>query len=536
VQYRLRVSPLLAEATSVALLAVGASGWGRLIPQGWLADGAKSRVATSYLVGWLLFGSLYAIGATLHPPLGVAVWCTAVAAGLGLLFLARVTWSDRSSLVRHGIVGLAIAAYWVLGATIAGNEAAIDPWFYAASPFILFESDWLATNISALPNAVELANALQIVAFSRASASVALWPIALVSDGIGVGQVVQAGVGLLLIACWLCADLVRRSAELWVAALLGVGAIGVFNVIAIVPGGQLQQAVALLTALSCLWLGTALASAWRVAVVQGVGGFLLSSTYPEFLIALPLYAALLAVLRRQPPRETLVQVAALAGGFAAYQAFSGGASLMYMLGQSTAAPGWSPLQPVPRSPLELIVAVVLQTRPPFVALLVVAVAGALFWMRRRPQAPWSVPRHAFVLVGLGCVVWALAVLRSPKPDYAVFKLGGWLGPGIILLAWFCAGALAANKRRFARTCVVVFVAARSAALLYAGQELLHVGRVELAQQWPREFTPDGGCSVQVDTREVFRTAAGIAASAAPFRGCSLRPQAPPGTGTAQGVP
>ncbi|HYY88258.1 MAG TPA: hypothetical protein VFA49_05650, partial [Chloroflexota bacterium] len=95
------------------------------------------------------------------------------------------------------------------------------------------------------------------------------------------------------------------------------------------------------------------------------------------------------------------------------------------------------------------------------------------------------------------------------------------GPGLLLLGWGVARTLNARARRLAQTGVVFLALARSAALLYGGHEVLGLGRVDLAQQFPREVSPEGRCLVRVDGTDVRRTLASLVGSAAPYYDCTV---------------
>jgi hypothetical protein len=503
------------------------SGWGRLVPGRWWADRSRSVVPGCYLFGFVLFTSLFALGAELHVSLPMAVAGTAVFLVIGAVGLLRAAFGDRRTLLPHGLIGLGIAAYWVLGTYFGGNEGAIDPYFYAASPFVVFERDWLTRGLTPLPDAAAVQDLLQLVATTRAGASAVLWPVALFGDGLGVGQVTEAGVGLILVSGLICADLVPRSVDRWVAVVSGLGGIGVYNAIAILSGGQLQQAVAMLIVLAFVWLARGCSGALTASMILMLGSFALSASYPEFLVALPIYVAVVVVVRGQPPTATLAQLAGLIAGFGLELAVSRGASLDYLLNQAIVTPGWQPLPHPPASAIEAAIDVVVQTRPPLILLALMALTSGAFWARWRGDAgSGAVPRNAIGLLALGCLVWIVVLIRTPNLSYAVFKLGGWLGPGLVLMAWGIIDVLRGQKRRLAQTGLVFFALSRAASLVYGGGEVLNVGRPALAPQWPRELTANGGCVVAVDASDRTRIVAGIAGSAAPFHNCSLTDHRP----------
>jgi hypothetical protein len=519
---------VITEAAGLAIFLTLSSGWGRLVPSRWWANPRRSAVLRSYLLGFVLFVALFAIAIELHLPFPVATTGTVVFAAIGILGLIRAACGDLRSVLLHLLIGIGVAAYWVVGASIRGNEDAADPPFYAVSPFVLFRSDWLAQNVAGLPDTAPIMGTLQIVEITRASASAILWPVALVGDGLGVGQVTEAAAGLLIVAGLLCADLVPHAVNRWVAAATGIGGIGVYNALAVLSGGQLQQAVALLVVLACLWLARACINARAASFIFAIGGFEISASYPEFLVALPIYVAALAVIQHQPRGTTIAQLVGLIAGFGIEQALIGGASLSYLLNQSAVAPGWEPLPYPPGSVVEVLVDLVLQTRPPVAFLAFVGLATALFWARwRSDETPERVPRHALLLLALGCLAWMVALIRTPNLDYAVFKLGGWLGPGLLLLMWGLVHSLSNQKRRLAQAGIVLLALSRSASLVYGGNEVLSLGRPDLAQRWPRVPASAGGCVVTVDATEYPRAVAPNAGSAAPVQDCCLNVANPP---------
>jgi hypothetical protein len=512
---------ILAEALSLALFLGLGSGSGRLIPRRWWINGSRSIVCSSYLIGTIVFAALYAIAVQLYVPFAVAIGGTVAFLTIGAAGLARVAVVDARSLINHAVVAVAIGSFWLVGGAIAGNQSAIDPWFYAASPFFVFRSDWLDANLAALSVDPDFAAPFQAVVVSRAAASAVLWPLALLGAGISIGQVSEAGVGLLLVAAILCADLVD-STRAWVRLALGLGSVAIYNAISILTGGQLNQAMALVIVVGCLWLVRATTNLFSLAVL-GLGSYIISASYPEFLVVLPLYILALAVKFNQRLSITALQFMATFAGFGVEQVISRGGSLGYLLYQSSASAGWTPLPFTPTSPTEAVLDLVLETRPPWLAVGLVALWTAIFWLRWRPKtASTGVPTYVAPSLAILCVVWAIAILRSPNLNYAVFKLGGWLAPGLILLAWWLANALEGQWRRFVEACVLALALARSAALLFGGIEVLNLERPALAEQPSSESGSTGGrCVVAVDTSSIVGIPRAIAHSAAPFHDCSL---------------
>src|SRR6266852_3419651 len=147
---------MIAEAAGFAIFLTLASGWGRLVPSRWWAEPRRSAVPGSYFVGFLLFIALFAIGAEFRMAFSVAIGATVGFISVGTVGLVRTLFGDWRAVVPHVLIGFGMAAFWVLGASIAGNEGAADPHFYAVSPFVLFRSDWVARNVPGLPDSAPI--------------------------------------------------------------------------------------------------------------------------------------------------------------------------------------------------------------------------------------------------------------------------------------------------------------------------------------------------------------------------------------------
>ena len=514
---------MIAEATSLAVFFGVGSGWGRLLPDRYWTCSAAATAAGSYLVGFLVFAALYACAAELHAPFAAALGVSIGFVLCGVVGIARAARRDPRRLVWHAAIGAMIGGYWLTAGAITRNEGAVDPWFYAASPFVFFHWDWLDWGMQGLANAQEVSGILQVIALTRASATAVLWPIALLGDGLRVRHVVEAGVGLLLVAWLITADLVRPTAPRVAAAVLGLGGIGVYNGIAILSGGQVQQSVALCATLACLWLCRQINSQLVSLLAFVLTGFLVATTYPEFLLVLPLSVAVLALVRRQRAQTTALQVAAALVGFGLELLVSGNRALVYLATQSVEAPNWSPIPTPPSSVLDVLIDLTLQSRPPAWGFGLALLAAALFWLRPTDEVVENPARsrHIVLLLFGAFVVWGVALGRSPKLDYAVFKLGGWIGPGLLVLVWFLASGLRRDWRRLAHAGLAALAVTRAVALIYGAGGLLLAERPELASRWPRQQATDGTCFVEVDQTDAYATVSGIAASAAPFHGCIL---------------
>jgi hypothetical protein len=523
------MSGALIEAGAIVGFLVLGSGYGLLVPREWRRTGQRRGLAADFVVGALILAAVYGTAVQLNATLPQAIVGTFVFLVIGGVCLVRATLTRTANVATRALIGATIGLVWIVSSALAGNAGAADPWSYAALPFLAFSHDWIAQTVDQAPGAASVMGSVASVQATRAAATTALWPIAALGRGLGVAQVTQAGVGLLIVSACLLADMLRRGlGTTWAAVAAGVGGVGLYNVLAILTGGQVQQAFALTVVLASVWLATkALQPVTHLGICM-LGGYVLAATYPEFLVVLPLYVLALAVELRAGLRWAVFYFAAAVAGWALDQVVTLGQLLGYVVGQSGAAPGWAPLPRTPESPLEIAVDLVLQTRPPLITLPLVAILSWFFFWRRggaQSEAP-PVQRYAIVgLVGLA-VIWAAVIARSGNLNYSVFKLGGWIGPGLLLIAVPFAASLPASAGRAALTVLVGLAVARTVSLAYGGHEVIGFGRVDLAQTYPRYTSDTGGCVVHIDERDADDVLASVAGSAAPYYGCQLQVDAP----------
>src|SRR5438309_1362051 len=136
--------PFVQGLTSLVLsgVAFSASGLGHLVMRGSGAGTRVRSVAAEYLIGVLLYSTLFAVAAHVQLPLRIVVallGCLALASLWPALapYLARAGPRGGELRVRLAIAGLVAAAFFVASA-IPVNPTALDPTTYAYMTSVLF--------------------------------------------------------------------------------------------------------------------------------------------------------------------------------------------------------------------------------------------------------------------------------------------------------------------------------------------------------------------------------------------------------------
>src|SRR6266542_781512 len=98
-----------------------------------------------------------------------------------------------------------------------------------------------------------------------------------------------------------------------------------------------------------------------------------------------------------------------------------------------------------------------RTAPLWVVALVIALAVPVAFATLRRPLPTVIPsklaKPAVGAVVVLVILWSVLVFRSPNVNYATFKLGGWFGPGLLLICWL----LALQTRERFRTALLTLI-------------------------------------------------------------------------------
>ena len=176
---------------------------------------------------------------------------------------------------------------------------------------------------------------------------------------------------------------------------------------------------------------------------------------------------------------------------------------------------------------ELWTAVVFQrTLPLWVVALVIALAVPVAFATLRRPLPTVIPsklaKPAVGAVVVLVILWSVLVFRRPNVNYATFKLGGWIGPGLLLLCWHFAQYSGRSTRTAILSLVVVISTFRVVALgVDAAGKITDYAIPVTLPIWSREEI-QGVCTVSAAADEPRALMVAIAGSSAPHRHCTIQ--------------
>jgi hypothetical protein len=535
------VSDLSVHAALSMLLAVvafSASGIGRVALAGARADNAVRTVVAEYVVGLLLFSTLLGIAAHLQLPL------RPVAGFLGSLALvglwpalepnaSRIVRGSRAPndlRARCGI-GVVLGVSFFASQATPVNPGALDPTIYAYMTTVLFHDGWVASNLTGFPDYTWLQATAQEGVLSRAPSLGLLWPAAALGLSLGARSTAAAAAWFLVPTVAALVDVLHGRAPLLARVILAIGGIGVFNEVAVLVDGQVNQTFALAVMVATVWGYRWLDSRRARCLLLALAGASIAAGYPEFLPAVPLYLLCCALLRTGSLRNTILNGAVFASGLLLVQLSTQLENAAYLLRQVEALPEWWPLPTTPNTVAEVWQNIVLERPPPPLLGIVLLPAG--WWAWRSTEAPTSrfSPRLgwlilAALLAALG--VWSWLALHSPNQNYATFKLGGWLGPGLFLCAFLLTGYATRGLGRGLATLILVLATTRVLGLVIDAPPKI----LRYQQNGPAPYdwelrSPRGAsldpCLIRPGSDENRTVMRAVAETAAPVRGCQLAP-------------
>src|SRR5262249_40143574 len=138
-------------------------------------------------------------------------------------------------------------------------------------------------------------------------------------------------------------DVLPSDLPLPTRSILALGGIGAFNVTSVLVGGQANQAFAVAVGLVAVWLYRSLDNSATRCAALVLAAAAIAAGYPEFLAVLPLYYLCMLLVRPFTWREAIGASLSLAAGVAIIAASSRLANLAHLVGQTSAAPLWWPL-------------------------------------------------------------------------------------------------------------------------------------------------------------------------------------------------
>jgi hypothetical protein len=128
-------------------------------------------------------------------------------------------------------------------------------------------------------------------------------------------------------------------------------------------------------------------------------------------------------------------------------------------------------------------------------------------------------------------LWSIVVLRAPNVNYATFKIGGWIGPGLFVVTWLLLERCGALVGRAGASLLVALAMFRTSALaIDAPPKLLLYGTQHPSAAWRVQTGKRADdCLVLVSSVEPRVIMQALAESGAPNRGCAVtaEPEPPP---------
>jgi hypothetical protein len=509
------LAAILWAAGGVGLLAVGVGGCAT-----WRSLAGQMLIGfLGYTVVLTTFGQF-----SLDLVTGAALVCVYFVVGLGALLWH---WKrDRTDMRRRHVLAIGVGVSTLATSVVPGNTGALDPLTYAYVATVMFQANWVSTQLAHLSTYVWLYDTLRDLTDSRLGSLSTLWPVSALGFGVDMAVVYSTAAWLIAVCAVLIVDLLPRQLPLWFRLFLAASAIGVFNEMSVLSGGQINQALSLCTALAVVWCSRWFASTRARAVAFAVGAATITAAYPEFLAALPLYFLCAALVREHTLTEGAAMIAATVLGVAAVLTASAQRILLHLFSEMGQAPGWWPLASEPRNALELWAAVVFQrTLPLWAIVLVIPLGVAILYgtlnLPRLKVAPNRMVRPIVGALALGVVMWSVLALRSPNVNYASFKLGGWIGPGLLLACCLLAHHLRARLQTFALGLVVLISTFRVVGLAAdTAGKLIYYANPMTMPGWSREVE-HGACVVHAAADEPQALMIAIAGSSAPRFNCGI---------------
>jgi len=485
------------------------------------------QVVAEHVLGLLCWTALIGVCCELNLSVFTAGVVLGAFLAAGLAVIAFVSVGHPRHLVSRLAVTAGLGAAALLLGLTPVNDGAADGLHYAYIAATLFRVDWIQANLLGAQDAAYFADLTRQGMLTRGPEAGLLWPATLLGLGVDARSIAALGAWLTVATFGLLFDVFRTTqTRLIGSVVLAIGAIGAFNVTALLSGGQINQVFALAAVIAGVWLMLHVQSARRRWFAAAVVGGVIGASYPEFLVVLPLYALAQLLVRPTRPREMGLTMLCVASGVVLMLLPVGRDEVRYLIGQRDQAPGWWPLPADPRSPLDSWSAIVAQTLPPLrglVLLVPLVLYGAWAATRVCPSRlpRWAIQGCAVALIGL-MAVWTWLASAAPNTNYATFKIGGWIGPGLVLVAWMLCLSAPTRLRTLAAAGILITCAVRSVGLVFvtANSWSTYTDANTGIGSWQLQSSVDQ-CVVSVAGNDQRAILAAIAGSAAPGNGCRV---------------
>jgi hypothetical protein len=502
------------------MLAAGGIG-SLLLGEEWQYAHTLRGVCAETAVGVLVWCVLFALLSSLGAPLWMAVGALGIFVLLGVA-MTLIQFVSRRAVDRRRLgVPAGLGACMLVAGIAPVNGGAADASNYAYIAETLFHWDWVPTNLAGFAAFTPLAGLMHEGMVARSPEVALLWPVAAAGWGLDGRSIASLCTWFLAVSAIALIDTLPGDLPVPARTILAVGAIGSFNAASALVGGQANQAFAVAVSVVAVWLYRWLDTAVARFAALVLAAAAIAAGYPEFLAALPLYYLCLLVVRPFTWREATFAGLSLAAGVALVASTSRLGNLSQLVNQTGTAPLWWPLERDPTNAADQWWAILVQRLPPRAALLAILPAVWFGWRAHPPHVSLSLPRTKWltILVALAVLAlgWSLLLSRAANVNYATFKIGGWLGPGLLLIGVAFLQFARPTLGRALLTLILALAVVRS--LGFAAQ-VAAVAPDYLANRTSPPATAQSCPAVNLDADQ-YVLAAAIAGAAAPAQGCRV---------------
>lgn len=495
------------------------------------SEATVRSILNQFALAFLVYAAVFTISAQIWLPYAAVVVLMLALSALGLTGLITAGIHCRRDPMLRTLLALGLlSVFLAIGSSFHPPLGPIDPINYAYGTARIFHNGWFVDNIAQLrPRGID--NLDVLVSATRASAIAYLWPITAFGMGIGPLLVYQTSAWLYFLCLAFTALLLTEFTSIPASIVIALAAVGISNIRSLVILGQINQAFVLAAVCCGIYLARQFSSGYRRDMVYALTSYLVMSGYPEFLLCLPLYF-LCALLDTTTRYRDLAHAAVSAGiGVLTASIATGFYGTGYIHNQASMLSPLPSVAPKPDTLLGVWRGLTLESAQldglstAYIVASSLCAAGVFVTMYRsrrdrlKPATSlvWYLAISALLLFAL----YGFLILHAPDANrgYRLFKLAGWLGPGLLLL-------LCALRR---------FLPLWASPVAIAGVTILTTLRLLGVQQGytpTNAWSPDslavigasfheGGCRVEAASSLSAVYLMAISVSAAPFHGCQI---------------
>lgn len=516
----------------LAMLLAAYAGAGVVVVPGRTSANVWRIGAARCLIGWLTFAIMFTLMWHAATSYSVAVM-TIILFGAGFTAIATITIQHQVAEWRSIIVCILLVTLVLIvlrGIVFASLPG--DPYLYAACGAMAFNTDWIGKHIGDRQIASFVLGIVENCRFTRGSAIAPVFIPTMIGSGVDIQWIYRIAILQYVLALILMIDILGKEAPITARVIMSLAGIGSMSLVSARVGGQVNQAFAILLVTSAVWWVRYIDAKRTSAWFWGATGFLIAAGYPEFLLATPFYLACCAIVGLRVKDLVICGAAVLVGAVVVVLS-TRFEVVRFLVHQSGSLVGWNPLGVQLADPWDAWWTIVhgspngywlLPTWSLFlVACVACYVAENRHELGRRRVCMRGRLEGAAAAVLAGCsfaaATWSLGV--TGNVNYAVFKLAGWIGPGLMVVGWVLVrhrGQLAG----LAGVVVLLSIASFRAIDLWGWLSLSSPAATGPRVMYRETSGPVGGeCVVISDSAYGIVVLRAIAESSAAVRGCGV---------------